>query len=82
MKYWEYTEEQLRAMSTRRLLRFMRSVRKQMPTGYGPEDCMGCPITIPCPCQKEEVEMRKRWEVAMDLLRSILSGREHVVRTK
>lgn len=36
MKYWEYTEEQLRAMSTKRLLSFMRSVRKQMPTGYGP----------------------------------------------
>ena len=80
MKYWEYTEEQLRAMSTKRLLSFMRSVRKQMPTGYGLEECMGCSMTIPCPCQIEENELRKRWDNTMDLLRSILSGREHVVR--
>lgn len=80
MKYWEYTKEQLSAMSTKRLLSFMRSVRKQVPASYGPEECMGCPMTIPCPCQVEEVEARKRHDSTMDLLRSILSGREHVVR--
>lgn len=79
MKYWEYTKEQLMALSTKRLLSLIKAVRKQIPNF---EECTSCHLhdTDLCPCQEEEQISRIRWDDTMDTLRSILSEREHIVR--
>lgn len=80
MRYWEYTDEQLHAMSTRRLLSLRRSVRGQCPSSPDPEGCMGCTGDSPCPCDVQYIAEHDRWEEGMARLKSILDNREHVVR--